>query len=111
MQQLLAHPDETLLVAEEDNSILGVVSLHFIPQLALAGDFCRISYFCVDPAARGKGIGNALESRAQELALARRCDRIEVHCHARRTDAHRFYYRQGYAESPLYFCKRIKRDN
>ncbi|XBS68131.1 GNAT family N-acetyltransferase [Acerihabitans sp. KWT182] len=108
IQQLLAHPDEALLVAEEAGRILGVISLHFIPQLALAGDFCRISYFCVDSTARGGGIGKLLESRAQELAQARHCDRIEVHCHARRTDAHRFYDRQGYVESPKYFCKSLK---
>ncbi len=113
IRQLLAHPDAALLVAEEQegNRILGVISLHFIPQLALAGDFCRISYFCVDPAARGKGIGKLLESRAEELARARHCDRIEVHSHTRRTDAHRFYYRQGYTESPKYLCKLLKMDN
>ena len=58
--QLLAHPDEALLLACEGSRVLGVISLHFIPQLALAGDFCRISYFCVDPAARGAGVGTAL---------------------------------------------------
>ncbi|WP_213992249.1 GNAT family N-acetyltransferase [Sodalis sp. dw_96] len=110
IQQLLAHPDEELLVAEEGNRILGVISLHFIPQLALAGDFCRISYFCVDSAARGKGIGSLLESRAEELARDRHCDRIEVHCHARRTDAHRFYDRQWYIESPKYLCKPLKKN-
>ena len=36
----------------------------------------------------------------------RGCDRIEVHCHERRVDAHRFYYRQGYEESPKYLMKR-----
>ena len=105
--QLLAHPDEELLVATDDAAVLGVISLHFIPQLALAGDFCRISYFCVDGAARGGGVGAALESRATELARTRGCDRIEVHCHSRRVDAHRFYYRQGYTESPKYLIKSL----
>jgi GNAT superfamily N-acetyltransferase len=105
--QLLAHPDEELLVATDNATVLGVISLHFIPQLALAGDFCRISYFCVDEAARGAGAGAALESRATEMARARGCDRIEVHCHSRRVDAHRFYFRQGYAESPKYLIKSL----
>lgn len=48
MRQLLAHPDEALLVAVEGERVLGVLSLHFLPQLALAGDIGRISYFCVD---------------------------------------------------------------
>ncbi|MBE9067028.1 GNAT family N-acetyltransferase [Leptolyngbya cf. ectocarpi LEGE 11479] len=105
--QLLAHPDETLLVATIDANVIGVLSLHFIPQLALAGDFCRISYFCVDESVRGAGIGTALEARATELALAHGCDRIEVHCHSRRVDAHRFYTRQGYTEAPKYLAKSL----
>jgi GNAT superfamily N-acetyltransferase len=52
---------------------VGVLSLHFIPQLALAG-FCRISYFCISDDARGQGIGALLEVRATELARARNCD-------------------------------------
>ncbi len=107
--ELLAHPDEALLVAEEDGVLLGVLSLHFIPQLALEGAFCRISYFCVNGSARGKGIGRLLESEAEALARSRGCDRIEVHCHSRRSDAHRFYYRQGYSESPKYLCKSLEK--
>ena len=71
----------------------GFIGLHFIVQLALPGDFCRITYFCVSEAARGLGVGRELEETAARLA--RGCDRIEVHCHERRVDAHRFYYRQG----------------
>ena len=108
--QLLRHPDEKLLVSVENEVVTGVISLHFIPQLALAGDFCRISYFCVGSDARGNGTGKALEEHAVDIATQRGCDRIEVHCHARRTDAHRFYFRQGYSESPKYLCKSIKKD-
>lgn len=105
--RLIVHPDECLLVAVDGARVVGVISLHFIPQLALAGDFCRISYLCVDGSARGGGIGAMLEARAVELARARGCDRVELHCHERRAGAHRFYARQGYAESPKYFVKAL----
>jgi GNAT superfamily N-acetyltransferase len=107
VEQLLGHPDARLLVAVEGAQVLGVISLHFIPQIALAGDFCRISYFCVDGSARSRGIGARLEQRAEELARERGCDRIELHCHSRRELAHRFYFRQGYEESPKYLMKRL----
>ncbi|MFH7245703.1 MAG: GNAT family N-acetyltransferase [Spirulina sp.] len=107
IQRQLDHPDAILLVAVVDDAVVGVISLHFIPQLALPGDFCRISYLCVSPKARGQGIGTALESRAYEMAQAQGCDRMEVHCHSRRVDAHRFYTRQGYTESPKYLVKNI----
>jgi GNAT superfamily N-acetyltransferase len=109
--QLLSHPDEELLVAVDSGELVGVISLHFIPQLALAGDFCRISYFCVSEKARGAGVGAMLEARAVEIARHRGCDRIEVHCNARRVDAHRFYFRQGYVESPKYLLKPLSEAN
>ncbi len=105
IQRQLDHDDAVLLVAEVDQTVVGVISLHFIPQMALPGDFCRISYLCVSPEARVQGIGTALEQRAYELAQERGCDRLEVHSHSRRLAAHRFYARQGYAESPKYLVK------
>lgn len=106
--QQLVHPDALLLVAAEGEQVLGFISLHFIPQLALRGDFCRISYFCVASTARSRGVGAQLEARAEFEARARSCDRIELHCNARRVQAHKFYQRQGYEESPKYLLKRFK---
>ena len=105
IQRQLDHPDAVLLVAAAEDNILGMISLHFIPQLGLPGDFCRISYFCVSPEARGQGVGAALEVHACGLARGTGCDRMEVHCHSRRILAHRFYNRQGYTESPKYLIK------
>lgn len=104
--QLLRHPDALLLVAEGEGSVLGVISAHFVPQLARAGDFCRISYLCVDAGARGFGVGAMLLRRVEAEAARRGCDRVELHSHSRRTDAHRFYAREGYQESPKYLQKK-----
>ena len=107
LQRMISHADEELIVYEENNQVVAVMSIHFIPQLALEGDFARISYFSVDSGARNKGIGNLLEEYCTSIATARNCDRIEVHCNERRTDAHRFYYRQGYKEAPKYLIKTL----
>ena len=108
IERLTAHPDEILLVYELDTEVVAFLSLHFIPQLAVEGDFVRISYFAVKDSARSHGIGRQLEEHVTTLARQRNCDRIEVHCHSRRTDAHRFYERQGYEESPKYFIKSLR---
>lgn len=106
--KLIHHPDALLIVAVDDgNRVLGFVSLHFIPQLGVEGDFCRISYFCVDQQSRSAGIGKLLEEAIVEAASARNCDRIEVHCHARRSRAHSFYACQGYVEDPKYLLKKL----
>jgi N-acetylglutamate synthase-like GNAT family acetyltransferase len=103
--RLLDHPDEELMVYEDDGQIVACISLHFIPQLALKGDIAIISYLVVDSTIRGKGIGQKIEEFATESAKNRSCDRIQVHCHSRRTEAHRFYTRQGFKEAPKYFTK------
>jgi GNAT superfamily N-acetyltransferase len=107
LAQLLKDPAEIFLVWEDGAAILGFLSLHFIPQIALPGDFARISYFSIDETARSKGIGAKLEEHATQLAREKGCELIEVHCHTRREKAHAFYFRQGYEESPKYLVKRL----
>ena len=107
IEALLRHPDAELAVAVENDLVLGIISVHFIPQIALAGDFARISYLCVDESARSSGVGRLLEAWCERVARERGCDRIELHCHSRREAAHRFYSRQGYEESPKYLMKKI----
>jgi len=105
LAQLIADPDECLLVAEHGPSVLGFLLLHFIPQLALAGDFARISYFCIAEGERSKGVGQQLLQYAEQLAQQRGCDRVEVHCNEHRIKANSFYAREGYQESPRYHIK------
>lgn len=107
LRELADHPDALLFVAQGDAGVLGFISLHFIPQLALPRDFCRVSYLCVAEGARSLGVGAMLEALAVREARRRDCDRIELHSSQRRTGAHRFYARQGYLESPKYLVKRL----
>lgn len=105
--KMAVNPDSRLLVAETEGQAVGFISLHFIPQIALAGEFCRISYLCVNDHARGSGIGQKLLDEAERLAADRGCDRMEVHSHTRRVRAHTFYARAQYEESPKYLLKKL----
>jgi GNAT superfamily N-acetyltransferase len=105
LAQLIDDQTEELLVAVYGNTVLGFLSLHFIPQLALAGDFARVSYFCVAEGERSKGAGQKLLQHAEQVAKQRGCDRMEVHCNAHRIKANAFYVREGYSESPRYLIK------
>lgn len=107
LEQMLSQPLSEVLVYELDGQAAGFIAFDFLTQLAVKGDFARISCFAVDENARSMGVGKALEEHFTNLAIARKCDRIEVHCHSRRVDAHRFYYRQGYQESPKYLMKSL----
>ncbi len=99
---------ERLLVMEEEGKVIAFISLHLITQIAVEGDFMRISYFAVDQQVRSKGIGKKIEEYATALASELGCDRIELHSHSRRTQAHQFYFRQGYEEVPKYLVKYLK---
>jgi len=107
IQELLKNADSMLFLYEYEGKVIALLSLHVIPQIALLGSFLRISYFVVDEHVRSLKIGAELEALATQIAIERACDRIEVHCHERRKDAHRFYKRQGYIESPKYFIKNL----
>jgi len=98
MQHLLLGESDEVFVAEKDSRVVAFIALHYIPQLPLEGDFARITYFCVTETVRSLGVGKLLEEHAQAAAARRGCDRIELHCHSRRTEAHRFYQRLGYLE-------------
>jgi GNAT superfamily N-acetyltransferase len=105
MEMIFQNPLVFLLVYETDGKVVAFMVLEFLVQLGLKGDIARIGYFSVDHNYRSKGVGREMEQYAEKLARERKCNRIEVHCHERRKDAHRFYYRQGYTESPKYLMK------
>ncbi len=107
IKQLTQGPQSAVLLAYRGDHVFGFIALNFIPQLALAGDFCRISYFCVDQDERDIGVGSLLEQAAEVMARSRNCDRIELHCHSRRAQAHQFYLKHDYEESPKYFIKML----
>ncbi|MDM1408885.1 GNAT family N-acetyltransferase [Myroides sp. DF42-4-2] len=101
------HTQEKLLVVEVDDVVVAFISLHLIPQLAMRGDFMRISYFAVEEERRNEGVGKMVEDYIAALARQMGCDRIELHCHSRRENAHAFYVKQGYEEVPKYFVKHL----
>lgn len=107
LEKMLGLSSSQVLVYEDEGEVAGFIAIDFLTQLVVKGDFIRISCFSVDENTRGKGIGKALEDYVTELGKERNADRIEVHCHTRRVDAHRFYYRQGYSESPKYLMKSL----
>ncbi|QEM02868.1 GNAT family N-acetyltransferase [Mucilaginibacter rubeus] len=107
LEKMLRQSSSQVLVYEDEGAVAGFIAIDFLTQLVVKGDFIRISCFSVDESTRGKGIGKSLEDYITELAKECNADRIEVHCHTRRTDAHRFYYRQGYTESPKYLTKSL----
>ena len=108
MKAIEANPNAELIVYEDDGKIVALMAIDFITQLALPGDFTRISYLVVDAAVRNTGVGEQMENFCMRWAMEKGCDRIEVHCSDLRIGAHGFYHKCGYSESPKYFIKKLR---
>jgi GNAT superfamily N-acetyltransferase len=88
ISRILQNPDAVLLVAStaSSNAALGLLSLHFIPQLGVEGDVARIGFLVVDETSQGAGIGKLLESHGEKLSRERGCNRMVlpltdlIHC-------------------------------
>lgn len=107
LERIIDHASAAVYVYEMNSHIVGFIAIDIALQIGLEGDILRINYLAVDPKYRNQGIGKELEEYVNAIAVQKNCDRIEVHCHERRTQAHAFYERQGYTESPKYFIKAI----
>lgn len=96
---------DEVFVYEDQGKVLAFISLHYSVRLSYLLDFCEIGYFVVDQSARGLSIGNKLEAYACQRAKERNCGHMFVYSSQKRTDAHRFYERQGYVQIQKYFEK------
>jgi GNAT superfamily N-acetyltransferase len=90
-----------ILVADiGEAGIVGSVTLLIVPNLTYtARPFAIIENVIVDTAARGAGVGEALISRAVEIAREAGCYRVSLTSNKRRSEAHKFYERLGFKAS------------
>jgi GNAT superfamily N-acetyltransferase len=95
-------PNQSLLVAELDGRVVGMLQITFIPGLSRRGAWrANIEAVRVDSSARGRGIGAWLMARALEAARKRGCRIAQLTSDRRRADAHRFYQRLGFTDSHI----------
>jgi GNAT superfamily N-acetyltransferase len=89
-----------LLVAESsDQKVVGYLQINTEPKTLLAGPRADVAALVVDEHHRGQGVGSALLKAAKEWAKQNKFEAIRVRSNAKRTDAHRFYLRQGFVLS------------
>lgn len=106
-QSQAGSPQYYHLVCEQDGAVGGVLTLRFEGQLHHAGRIAEVLEFAVDAAWRSRGIGRAMFARACALARENGCAQLELATNRLRTDAHRFYRREGMQNSHYKFCLRL----
>ena len=102
IQKLLTDPGVTLLVARDDDRIVGTATV--IVYTTPAWTKTRIEDVVVDVAARGRGIGEALVNACIELGRGRGATLVELQSRESRVEANRLYQRMGFrlVDSNLY---------
>jgi GNAT superfamily N-acetyltransferase len=88
--------------------VVGTFQITVFPTLTGRGA-TRVRIGAVQVAAelRSKGIGARMIAFAEEAGRARGARSVELSSNKRRTEAHRFYERIGYARSHEAFKKRL----
>lgn len=95
-----ASPANHLFVAEREGRIVGTYQLSTLPGIAQRGRLRgKIESVHVDPEIRSSGVGAVMMAHAVETAKALGVGLLELSSDKRRTAAHRFYERLGFARS------------
>ncbi|MBN6033748.1 GNAT family N-acetyltransferase [Amycolatopsis sp. 195334CR] len=93
-----ADPNQLLVVADVDGEAVGTLQLSIIHGMARTGaSRGQIEGVRVHSSQRGTGLGTTLIQWAIDEAKARGCVIVQLTSDTRRTDAHRFYERLGFA--------------
>jgi GNAT superfamily N-acetyltransferase len=101
----LERHDVDAFVAATGDEVLGFVNVEYRPRLNYESTQAWIPELVVKEGARGTGIGKRLLDRAVEAARERGCWSIALESATWRTDAHRFYEREGWDFQAKAFIK------
>lgn len=108
---LLADPTASILVAEQDDRLLGVIItlVRDTPPLAILTPrrFGNVEVISVRREARGQGIGRALMTRAEEWARSVGAQDMELSVYLFNEDAARLYAGLGYVDLSKKMLKRL----
>jgi len=86
-----------LLVAQEDEKVVGTCTLYVMPRVYWSGkSWAILDSIVVAEGGQGKGRGTELIKHAIGLAKKAGCSQVNLTSNTRRTRAHRFYEALGF---------------
>ncbi|MFH8926566.1 GNAT family N-acetyltransferase [Streptomyces pristinaespiralis] len=103
-ERLRSDPNQFLMVAERDGTVVGTLQLTVVPGLSRRGSTRSIiEGVRVHGSERGQGLGRQLIEWAIEESRKQGCQLVQLTSDAARPDAHRFYEQLGFTGSHVGF--------
>jgi GNAT superfamily N-acetyltransferase len=94
-QAMESHDAAVLIATDETGRIIGFITGYLDIHSVRFGYRCWVEDFAVDPDQRSRGVGRALLEAIRGWARERGATHLELDSAEARTDAHRFYEREG----------------
>ncbi|MDP2343820.1 MAG: GNAT family N-acetyltransferase [Deltaproteobacteria bacterium] len=105
---IAADPRQSLLVAVDDDDVVGTATLVVIPNLSHGGrPVAQLESVVVDRAWRGTRIGERLVDECLARAQVAGCFRVQLTSRNERTAAHRFWVRCGFTPTHTGFKQKL----
>ena len=97
-ENLISNERGSLVVAEENGSVLGMASISFNLALRYNGEYCQLEELVVDQDARGKNVGGLLIEETIKLAKKRGCKECGLYILESTKHNQGFYEKYGFVK-------------
>jgi ribosomal protein S18 acetylase RimI-like enzyme len=108
--QYLGTPGSSILLAEKDRHMIGLISYSIRPNLFHAGDCCLIEEFVVRQSERGQGIGGQLLEALFERLANSNCAEVSVTAMPENLKAIAFYKSHGMVDEAVFLEKHFHKE-
>lgn len=108
IKKQISDSDKNILVAEiNETSVIGMVSLVFLPRLNQLKNELYIPELIVTKKYQNQGIGTILINACISLAKEKGCNQIRLESGNQRKTAHKFYNHLGFESKSQSFTKNL----
>lgn len=101
----LSYPGSGVLLAEDDDQVVGLLSYSVRPNLYHAAGSCLIEELVVSDSARGRGVGGALIPELLRRLASAGCAEVSVTTMPDNEGAKRFYRSHGLVDEAVFLEK------
>jgi GNAT superfamily N-acetyltransferase len=105
--RVLKNPNNFVLVAEEEDKIVGFASFSVRDVIRYPKPIAELDELFIDQQHRKKGIGRQLMQTVEAKAKEKNCYRVYIESHYKHKEGHAFYEAIGYANYGYHFMKNL----